>query len=206
MAAQDRNRAPQNPATAPIKPRWSAIGSPEADDRRAPASPDRHTKTTPPRARQTPASLPPGAIPPIKESRRCPKRYGFFNSLLVDYFLFFATNNLRGLEKMKEAMWRVDPTGGFSFSDATDPNQSVLFAPEPDRQSLRTMIQHQFASRSASVQEIERFVIEQTPFLPTHYKRVLAAMEAENAVSPVNPPAKRRRGTYGDGAMRLRFR
>lgn len=125
---------------------------------------------------------------------------------LVDYFLFFATNNLRGLEKMKEAMWRVDPTGGFSFSDATDPNQSVLFAPEPDRQSLRTMIQHQFASRNASVQEIERFVIEQTPFLPTHYKRVLAAMEAEDAVSPVNPPAKRRRGTYGDGAMRLRFR
>src|SRR5438552_15710345 len=83
MAAQDRNRAPQNPATAPIKPRWSAIGSPEADDRREPASPDRHTKPTPPRARQTPASLPPGAIPPIKESRRCPKRYGFFNSLLV---------------------------------------------------------------------------------------------------------------------------
>src|SRR5207248_11431165 len=82
MAAQDRNRAPQNPATAPIKPRWSAIGSPEADDRREPASPDRHTKTTPPRARQTPASLPPGAIPPIRESRRRPKRYGFFNSLL----------------------------------------------------------------------------------------------------------------------------
>src|SRR5438552_18176328 len=84
MAAQDRNRAPQNPATAPIKPRWSAIGSPEADDRREPASPDRHTKTTPPRARQTPASLPPVRYPPIRESRRRPKRYGFFNSLLGD--------------------------------------------------------------------------------------------------------------------------
>src|SRR5438552_11753882 len=82
MAAQDRNRAPQNPATAPIKPRWSAIGSPEADDRREPASPDRHTKTTPPRARQTPASPPPGAIPPIKESRRRPTRYRLFNILL----------------------------------------------------------------------------------------------------------------------------
>src|SRR5207248_1427954 len=85
---------PQNPATAPIKPRWSAIGSPEADDRREPASPDRHTKTTPPRARQTPASLPPGAIPPIKESRRCPKRYGFFNSLLVsDHVRCHATSS-----------------------------------------------------------------------------------------------------------------
>src|SRR5947199_9070492 len=83
MADQDRNRAPQNPATAPTKPRWSAIGSPEADDRREPASPDRHTKTTPPRARQTPASLPPVRYPQIRESRRRPKRYGFFNSLLM---------------------------------------------------------------------------------------------------------------------------
>src|SRR5438067_12019765 len=39
------------------------LGSPEADDRREPASPDRHTKTTPPRARQTPASLPPVRYP-----------------------------------------------------------------------------------------------------------------------------------------------
>src|ERR1051325_4762026 len=63
MADQDRNRALQNPATAPTEPRWSAIGSPEADDRREPASPDRHTKTAPPRARQIPASLPPVRYP-----------------------------------------------------------------------------------------------------------------------------------------------
>src|SRR6185437_2532092 len=70
-------------ATAPTKPRWSAIGSPEADARREPAPPDRHTKTTPPRARQIPASLPPGRYPQIRESRRRPKLYGFFNSLLT---------------------------------------------------------------------------------------------------------------------------
>ena len=28
---------------------------------------------------------------------------------------------------MKEAMWKVDPLGEFSFSDATDPNQRILF-------------------------------------------------------------------------------
>src|ERR1051325_8758107 len=82
IADQDRNRALQNPATAPTKPRWSAIGSPEPDDRREPAPPDRHTKTTPPRARQIPASLPPVRYPQIRESRRRPKLYGFFNSLL----------------------------------------------------------------------------------------------------------------------------
>ncbi len=28
---------------------------------------------------------------------------------------------------MKEAFWRVDTTSGFSFSDATNPDQMVLF-------------------------------------------------------------------------------
>jgi three-Cys-motif partner protein len=124
---------------------------------------------------------------------------------LVDYFLFFATNNLRGLEKMKEAMWRADPSGGFRFSDATDPNQSVLFEPEPDRQRLRRTIRQHFAGQSATVRQVEQFVIEQTPFLSNHYKKVLAAMEAAEEVVPVNPAARRRRGTYADGQMPLSF-
>jgi three-Cys-motif partner protein len=39
-----------------------------------------------------------------------------------DYFLFYATNSLSGLSKMKEAMWRVDPGSGAMFSDATEVN------------------------------------------------------------------------------------
>ena len=50
---------------------------------------------------------------------------------VVDYYLFYATNNILGLKKMKEAMWRVDQGGEFRFSDATDPNQAVLFGNEP---------------------------------------------------------------------------
>ncbi len=45
----------------------------------------------------------------------------------VVYYLFFATNNPVGHLKMKEAMWKVDPMGDFWFSDATDPNQALLF-------------------------------------------------------------------------------
>jgi hypothetical protein len=41
------------------------------------------------------------------------------------YYLFFASNNAVGHLKMKEAMWRVDPLGDFSFSDATDPSFSA---------------------------------------------------------------------------------
>ncbi len=33
-----------------------------------------------------------------------------------------------GLQKMKEAMWKVDPKGEFKFSDATDPSQMIMLA------------------------------------------------------------------------------
>ena len=49
----------------------------------------------------------------------------------TQYYLFFATNHERGHIKMKEAMWGVDPDGEFRFSDATDPNQLVLFDSDP---------------------------------------------------------------------------
>src|SRR4029453_8051963 len=33
----------------------------------------------------------------------------------TDYFLFFATNSRKGIQKMKEAMWKVDESGMFRF-------------------------------------------------------------------------------------------
>jgi hypothetical protein len=41
------------------------------------------------------------------------------------YWLFFCTNSIKGLEVMKKAMWTVDPTGRFEFSDR-DVDQGML--------------------------------------------------------------------------------
>jgi three-Cys-motif partner protein len=54
----------------------------------------------------------------------------------TDYFLFFGTNNIMGLKKMKEAMWKVDDSGVFEFSDATfnpthDKDFLFVLAPNP---------------------------------------------------------------------------
>ena len=63
MADRDRNRAPQNRATAPTKPRWLAIGSPEADDRREPAfSRSTYEKSAPARS-SYPRIIPPRRYP-----------------------------------------------------------------------------------------------------------------------------------------------
>jgi three-Cys-motif partner protein len=124
---------------------------------------------------------------------------------VCDYFLYFASNNRLGLEKMKEAMWKVDPAGGFTFSDATNLDQAVLFQAEPDRRALRRLISGQFAGRRATVNEVNTFVIEDTPFHGGHYRKVLAAMEKDGELTPVNPPPNRRRGTYADPSLALEF-
>jgi hypothetical protein len=60
-----------------------------------------------------------------------------------DYFLFFATNSLDGLEAMKHAMWKVDPAREFQFSDFTDAKKQLpLFAASPDYGWLREIITH----------------------------------------------------------------
>jgi three-Cys-motif partner protein len=122
-----------------------------------------------------------------------------------DYFLFFATKNLLGLQKMKEAMWRIDPSGGLRFSDATNFNQQVLFEPKPDARLLRRMIEERFSGTRATVRKVELFVLEDTAFHAGHYKTVLRVMEGAGRFAPVNPPLKRRKGTYPDPGLVLDF-
>ena len=100
---------------------------------------------------------------------------------VVDYYLFYATNSILGLKKMKEAMWKVDERGEFSFSDATDPNQAVLFGNEPRFDLLERQLLAHFGGRDASVEEIEHFVVAETAFRETHYKRVLKKLETRRA-------------------------
>jgi hypothetical protein len=126
---------------------------------------------------------------------------------VTDYYLFYATNEIRGLQKMKEAMWKVDTTGEFSFSDATDSSQQVLFA-EAAFDILRDQILKRFEGQEATVAEVERFVLAETAFRETHHKRqVLKLLEAGDVplLEVLNPPAGRRNGTYGDPEMTLRF-
>ena len=123
----------------------------------------------------------------------------------MDYFLFFATNSERGLQKMKEAMWRVDESGTYLFSDATDPHQSTLFTSEPDRALLARLILSRFAGSESTVGDVERFVVCETPFRETHFKKVLQTLEVGGTLTAISPSAKRRQGTYANADMKLRF-
>lgn len=126
----------------------------------------------------------------------------------VNYFLFFATNNLTGLEKMKESMWKVDPTGEFQFSDFTDASASAqlpLFEATPDYGWLRDVLAHHFHRTEIEVGVLGDWIVSETPFLRTNIRlQVLTPMEEEGAVTVLNPKPGRRKAWYPDGTI-LKF-
>ena len=127
----------------------------------------------------------------------------------VDYYLFYATNNLVGLKKMKEAMWKVDESGEFRFSDATDSKQFVLFEKKPLYDLLQHQVLKHFGGREATVGDVEEFVLAKTAFRESHYKRHdLRSLESAEPpmIEAIDPPAGRRPGTYREKSLRLRFR
>lgn len=120
----------------------------------------------------------------------------------TDYFLFFATNSLLGLKKMKESMWRVDPSGDYSFSDATyNPNQTRLFEKEPNYALLKRIIIEKFKGEEVTIEDLEYFILVNTHFRETHYKtKILRKMEKNNEIE-VSSTNKRKAGTYPKGCI-----
>jgi len=126
---------------------------------------------------------------------------------VTDYYLFHATNSLKGLQKMKEAMWRVDESGEFTFSDATDPDQLVMFERAPRFDVLQRQLLAEFGGKETTVGLVEEFVIARTAFRETHYKPILRGLELSGPalLTAVDPVPGRRRGTFGDSNMVIRF-
>jgi hypothetical protein len=121
-------------------------------------------------------------------------------------YLFYATNELLGLKKMKKAMWKVDESGEFRFSDATDPNQLILLEKSPNFSALREHLLGAFAGKEVSVARIEEFVLVETAFRETHYKGMLKVLETDTRqLEIVRAPLGRRAGTFGDPNMVVRF-
>lgn len=117
------------------------------------------------------------------------------------YFLMFGTGHHKGLEVMKDAMWTLDPIGGACFSGFAG-SQQMLFESEPNVAPLRAAILERFAGEAVSVEKIERFVIEETDYKTTQYKRVLKAFEVGGVLTCESP--RKRRLTYPPGTM-VRF-
>lgn len=119
------------------------------------------------------------------------------------YFLFHGTRNLRGLEVMKDALWKADPGGGIKFLDRFD-GQEVLFGGATvDVTPLRSALLSNFSGREVAVEEIRDYVLTETPFNKSHWnQKVLKPLEKEGIISVATP--RSRRFTFPSGT-RVRF-
>jgi len=123
----------------------------------------------------------------------------------VLYYLFFASNHPLGHLKMKEAMWGVDPSGGFAFCDNTDPQQLILLDQGFDatEQLGKTLAKH-FAGKTVKGLEIRQFVVDQTGFIERHKTAALRALEQRKVVSVPSTKStgtKRKKGTFPDDVL-----
>lgn len=117
------------------------------------------------------------------------------------YSLFFGTRHMKGLESMKRAMWGVDPTGQFRFSDQTA-GITPLFGAEVDVAPLRRAILGEFSKRTATIEQVHDFVMTKTIYGPDHYKRaVLSKLEKEDGVLHVVSSSRKVANGYPDGTV-----
>ena len=124
----------------------------------------------------------------------------------VLYYLFFISNNSLGFVKMKEAMWAVDQTGCFRYSDATNPDQKILFTVEHTwLPVLKKQIEDEFQNRKrVSIDEVKVFVDEKTMFLDKHMKATMRTLEDESRIIPnprKNDGKPRKKRSFPDGVI-----
>ena len=114
------------------------------------------------------------------------------------YWLVFCTNNRRGLEEMKKAMWKVDDTGSFRFSDKDNPDQMRLLKDTYDQDWLAGELALKLAGRDVTVAQVKEFVLTETP---CHlFKPALKTLETNTqpGIDVTAVPPGRRRGTFPD--------
>ena len=124
----------------------------------------------------------------------------------TEYFLVFGTRSVKGLEKMKDVMWSLDPVAGVRFAGFTG-GQRILFDLQPDMVPLQKALLEQFLGKIVTIEEIENFVITETDYKKSHYKGQLKHLESEGLIRCES--ARRKRGTYpalrisgGSGGLR----
>ena len=92
---------------------------------------------------------------------------------------------------MKSAMWKLDPSGQFMFSDRRI-GIIDLFGEDQARDGARDAMAQGLRGRRLSVEEIEEYILVETPYASTHYKKPLAALEKAGELEVVR--STRRRG------------
>lgn len=121
------------------------------------------------------------------------------------YAIFFGTQSEKGCERMKQAIWKVDPFGNYTFHGTNSP-QLILDPGHPDVMPLRATLIEKFKGNDyVGIDEILTFVsTDETDFHSGHVKKLtLIPMERDGLIE-VLPASRKKKLTYPRGT-RIKF-
>lgn len=114
----------------------------------------------------------------------------------IEYYLFHGTRSPDGVALMKDAMWKLDPIGHFTFDDRSVNMLDLGAVTELNLEPLRSQVLWEFRGRtSVGTPEIKFFVNVRTLYRPPHLTSVLKALEKEKAIAVHRPHP---RAQFGD--------
>lgn len=90
-----------------------------------------------------------------------------------DYRLVFGVGHDKGLDLAKDAMWKVDPIAGTSYSASTESGQEVLFKPDAlvDTGPLLAELRNKFKTDWFTIVQAEQCTRVDTPFRIGHLRQ-----------------------------------
>lgn len=117
------------------------------------------------------------------------------------YHLVFATNHVKGLEMMKEAMNRGTQEaneGKFALSDymIVRKGKTLSFTNDQDDAIVADIIFNKFKGKHVSVTTVRGFIFCETLFV--YRKKALSILEKRGLMTVTNEDGNRRRNTYPD--------
>ncbi|WP_062231940.1 three-Cys-motif partner protein TcmP [Fictibacillus sp. FJAT-27399] len=107
----------------------------------------------------------------------------------TEYFLYYGTSHIRGLEKMKDAMWSVDRSGAYTFSDYEANKSQLKFIEfdEPDLNVLADELFNEYSGKEVLTNELKDFVITDTIFRKSvHSTAALKLLEDKGLITVKN--------------------
>ena len=119
------------------------------------------------------------------------------------YTLYFATGSLKGCDLMKKSIWKVDPSGGFSFRGYAA-GQTSLFG--TDTKPLADQLRARFDRSWIAVERLDDFVMsDETPYHSGLLRqRTLRRLELEDQLDVHRPHGGR--GFPANRGVRVRFK
>ncbi len=120
----------------------------------------------------------------------------------IAYWLFFCTNNQKGLLEMQRAMSRIS-SRNYIFSDRDDQSQTS-FLHELDVNSLKNQLTAVFKGKTVKNADVREYILDNG--LPLNYASTLQEMLKNNEIEIINKSEKQSISFTKDLSLQIRFK